>query len=96
MMESTNQDAQYEWVLDFTNNKKTKGVVMTQSRMREIELVINPFSGVENGAAGMGRLGVPPGQTWVDLLLNEEGRLSEFYTAVYVSAVPFSLQGLSG
>lgn len=85
MLESVGQEPQYEWVLDFTNNKKTKGVVMTQGRMREVELVVNPFSGVENSGAGLGGIGMPPGQTWVDLLLNEEGKLSEFYTTLYVS-----------
>ena len=56
----------FEWVLDFTNNGKTPGIVMSQSRMREIEAVINPFS-VSVEGPGMGHLG--QNESWVDLLV---------------------------
>ena len=54
------------WILDFTNNGRTPGLVMSQSRMREVQLVINPSSAVEDmmyspPATGFG--------SWVDLLV---------------------------
>ncbi|KAI0806901.1 hypothetical protein C8Q74DRAFT_1312897 [Fomes fomentarius] len=39
------QGKNYSWILDFTESGKYPGVVMSQSRMREIELVLNPFGG---------------------------------------------------
>ncbi|KZT65973.1 hypothetical protein DAEQUDRAFT_675902 [Daedalea quercina L-15889] len=72
------------WVLDFTEGGKYPGVVMCQSRMREIELLMNPLSGmdqlhgVHQMAFGMG--------SWLDLLLNPENPISpERYTTTHVS-----------
>ncbi|KAG6829369.1 hypothetical protein H0H87_011660 [Tephrocybe sp. NHM501043] len=38
---------QYAWILDFTNGGLTPGIVMSQSRMREIELIVNPLGGID-------------------------------------------------
>ncbi|KAH9920094.1 uncharacterized protein B0H18DRAFT_881353 [Fomitopsis serialis] len=73
------------WVLDFTEGGKYPGVVMSQSRMREIELLMNPLSGmdqlhsVHQMAFGMG--------SWLDLLVsNPSIPISpERYTASYIS-----------
>lgn len=56
-----------QWVLDFTENGKYRGVVMSQSRMREIEFIVNPFS-------GMGHMDNTPMMSfgtgsWLDLLV---------------------------
>lgn len=59
---------QFSWVLDFTGGGKYAGVVMSQARMREIELVVNPFSAMESEvqmmAFGTG--------SWVDLLVSAD------------------------
>ncbi|KAF9059782.1 hypothetical protein BDP27DRAFT_1340716 [Rhodocollybia butyracea] len=74
------------WVIDFTQGGKTLGVVMSQSRMREIELVINPLSSMETiNTVGMMSYG---SGSWVDLLINQNpSRLAspEHYIAVYHS-----------
>ena len=57
------------WVLDFTEGGRYPGVVMSQTRMREIELLLNPLSGMDQlhgvhpMAFGMGN--------WLDLLVSE-------------------------
>lgn len=63
---TTSTEPPYAWILDFTEDGKRKGVVMSQSRLKEIELVINPL-GVGNtlhGVADMLSLG-----SWIDLLV---------------------------
>lgn len=56
------------WVLDLTEGGKYPGVVLSQTRMREIELLLNPLSGMDqlHGvhpiAFGMG--------SWLDLLVS--------------------------
>lgn len=40
-------DAQHVWVLDFTHGGEFPGVVVSQSRLREMELVIHPLSGMD-------------------------------------------------
>ncbi|TFY58921.1 hypothetical protein EVJ58_g6110 [Rhodofomes roseus] len=72
------------WVLDFTDGGKHPGIVMSQSRMREIELLMNPLSGmdqlhsVHQMAFGMG--------SWLDFLLSPENPISpERYTTLHVS-----------
>ncbi|KZT08418.1 uncharacterized protein LAESUDRAFT_697349 [Laetiporus sulphureus 93-53] len=73
----------YSWILDFTDGGKYPGVVMSQSRMREIELVINPLSGTDHMnsapmAFGMG--------SWLGLLLNRENPIApERFIALYTS-----------
>jgi len=58
---------QHKWILDFTENGKYPGVVMSQSRMREIELVVNPFSSMNHmNTVGMMSFGAG---SWVGLLV---------------------------
>ncbi|KAG6811992.1 hypothetical protein H0H92_004957 [Tricholoma furcatifolium] len=57
---------QYSWVLDFTNGGRNLGVVMSQSRMREIELIVNPLGGIDTmDSVAMMTFGT---SSWVDLL----------------------------
>ena len=57
------------WVLDFTEGGRYPGVVLSQTRMREIELLLNPLSGMDQlhgvhpMAFGMG--------SWLDLLVRD-------------------------
>lgn len=37
----------YTWVLDFTQGATQRGVVVSQSRMKEIELAVNPLGTIE-------------------------------------------------
>ncbi|KAG5725899.1 hypothetical protein E4T56_gene5116 [Termitomyces sp. T112] len=84
MMVSKDLEAgkQYMWVLDFTDGGKNAGIVMSQSRMREIELIVNPLGGIDTidpvMSFGTG--------SWVDLLLSPDAQVSpERYTALYIS-----------
>ena len=58
----------YTWVLDFTHGGKQPGVVTSQSRMKEIELVVNPLGGIDslNGVSEMLSFGTVG---WIDLLV---------------------------
>ena len=58
----------YSWVLDFTHGGKRPGVVTSQSRMKEIELVVNPLGGIDslNGVSDMLSFG---SVGWIDLLV---------------------------
>ena len=58
----------YTWVLDFTHGGKRPGVVTSQSRMKEIELVVNPLGGTDglNGVTEMLSFGTVG---WIDLLV---------------------------
>ncbi|KAF8170244.1 hypothetical protein K438DRAFT_1854278 [Mycena galopus ATCC 62051] len=76
-------DAQHVWILDFTHGGKFPGVVVSQSRMREMELVVHPLSGMDSLSMGMMSFGTG---SWVALLLNPSNPVSsERYTAVYRS-----------
>jgi hypothetical protein len=59
--------SQHIWMLDFTDSGKYPGVVMSQSRMRDIELVVNPLGGM----VGLNSVGILSFGTrsWVDLLV---------------------------
>ncbi|KIY53046.1 hypothetical protein FISHEDRAFT_33972 [Fistulina hepatica ATCC 64428] len=59
-----------DWILDFTNEDRSEGVVMAQSRLREIELVVDPLSGMAD-LNMVGMSGYSSG-SWVDLLLNPD------------------------
>ncbi|KAG6866629.1 hypothetical protein C0991_000739 [Blastosporella zonata] len=86
MLVSADLDAskQYTWILDFTNGGKTPGIVMSQSRMREIELIVNPLGGIDTmEPVSMVSFGTG---SWVDLLFNPGTSASpERYTALYIS-----------
>jgi hypothetical protein len=58
----------YTWVLDFTHGGTRPGVVTSQSRMKEIELVVNPLGGIDslNGVSEMLSFGTVG---WIDLLV---------------------------
>ncbi|KAJ7497097.1 hypothetical protein FB451DRAFT_1210047 [Mycena latifolia] len=76
-------DALHVWILDFTHGGKFPGVVVSQSRLREIELVVNPLSGMDPMNPVMMSFGTG---SWVALLLNPSNPVSsERYTAVYHS-----------
>jgi hypothetical protein len=57
------------WILDFTDNGQRRGLVMSQSRMREIELVVNPISNVDDDDHASGMMAFGTG-SWVDLLVS--------------------------
>lgn len=58
---------QHVWILDFTHGGKFPGVVVSQSRMREMELVVNPLSGMDPmNMPGMMSFGTG---SWVALLV---------------------------
>jgi hypothetical protein len=60
----------FTWILDFTSAGQYPGVVMSQSRMREIECVLDPSSA--DGMGDVGMMGFGGGQglrSWVDLLV---------------------------
>ncbi|KAJ7690619.1 hypothetical protein B0H17DRAFT_935787 [Mycena rosella] len=76
-------DSLHVWILDFTHGGKFPGVVVSQSRLREIELVVNPLSGMDPMNSVMMSFGTG---SWVALLLNPSNPVSsERYTAVYRS-----------
>ncbi|KAJ7124939.1 hypothetical protein C8R44DRAFT_668822 [Mycena epipterygia] len=76
-------DAQHVWILDFTQGGEFPGVVVSQSRLREIELVVNPLSGMDAMNPVMMSFGTG---SWVALLLNPSNPVSsERYTALYRS-----------
>ncbi len=58
------------WILDFTSSGNFHGVVMSQSRMRAIEYVLNPSgAGGMDDVAMMGFGGGQGHRNWVDLLV---------------------------
>ncbi|KAI0315693.1 hypothetical protein OF83DRAFT_1084792 [Amylostereum chailletii] len=71
----------HTWYLDFTSGGRTRGVVVSQSRMREIESVFGGFGRMENTTSiSFGTVG------WVDMLLNPAQPISsECYTSIYTS-----------
>lgn len=60
------QGQQFTWLLDFTEGGKYPGVVMSRSRMHEIELVVNPFSSFDQNTQSVSMFGTG---SWVDLLV---------------------------
>lgn len=55
------------WVLDFTDNGSRAGIVVSQARMREIQLVIDPDTSTDD-------FGIPiagTGKSWVELLVRD-------------------------
>lgn len=63
---SVSSEMSCTWMLDFTQGGKRRGVVMSQSRMKAIELVVNPLT-VGNNLNSMGDA-VAVG-SWVDSLV---------------------------
>ncbi len=60
-------DVQYAWILDFTEGGKKRGIVMSQSRMKAVELVVNPI-GVGNDFNTI--TDTRCHASWVDFLVN--------------------------
>ncbi|THH00798.1 hypothetical protein EW026_g1786 [Hermanssonia centrifuga] len=58
----------HRWLLDFTDGGKYPGVVMSQSRMREIEMIVNPLGAGSNQFSNVPSISFGVG-SWVDLLL---------------------------
>ncbi|PFH52025.1 hypothetical protein AMATHDRAFT_57707 [Amanita thiersii Skay4041] len=74
----------YTWVLDFTAGGHQRGVIMSQSRMRDIETIVNPLGDMST-LQSIGILAYQPA-SWVSLLLNPENPLSsDKYIATYQS-----------
>ncbi|KAL6308090.1 hypothetical protein BKA93DRAFT_871257 [Sparassis latifolia] len=72
------------WILDFTEGGKYPGVVMSQSRLREVEFVVNPLGGM-NHVGGVPMMTFGSG-SWLNLLLSPQATLPpEHYTALYTS-----------
>ena len=57
----------YRWFLDFTDGGSHRGVVMSQSRMREVETIVNPLSEID-ASGNEPLIGFGMG-SWVDLLV---------------------------
>ncbi|KAJ8507102.1 hypothetical protein ONZ45_g10486 [Pleurotus djamor] len=71
----------YNWVLDFTDEGRTSGVVMTQTRMREIEYLVK---GVNHDTPQ--NMMMMNTESWLNLLLNPGEHVSpERYTALFRS-----------
>lgn len=66
--DQTPQSEPYAWVLDFTEGGKRSGVVLSQSRMKAIELVVNPLGGGDGLSNVSDILSFGIG-SWVDLLV---------------------------
>lgn len=81
---------QYTWNLDFTDEGKTQGIVMSQSRMRDIELVVNPLGSIDTlNSVGMMSFGTG---SWVDLLVSTTlVFLFYFLTSLLLSSTPTRL-----
>ncbi|KAL5528641.1 hypothetical protein ACEPAF_7777 [Sanghuangporus sanghuang] len=73
------------WMLDFTEGGHSSGIVMTHTRMREVQQIIDPL----NAGSGMGfaiQMQMPPlPGSWVGLLINPTLPPSERYIATYKS-----------
>ena len=78
-------DPGHVWVLDFTSRGLTPGVVLSQTRMREIEGVINPLGDLGSIQAA-GPISFSTSRTWLDMVLSPHQTYPspERYTATYV------------
>ncbi|KAF9445919.1 hypothetical protein P691DRAFT_777244 [Macrolepiota fuliginosa MF-IS2] len=74
------------WTLDFTDGGKRPGIMMSQSQMRDIELLITPLGGLHTDLDDVNIMSFNA-NSWVDLLLNPGKRSArhERYTALYTS-----------
>ncbi|KAF5351782.1 hypothetical protein D9756_007426 [Leucocoprinus leucothites] len=84
-METTTESRHHVWMLDFTNGGKQPGVVMSQSQMRDIEMLITPLGGLHEDLEDVNIISFNA-NSWVDLLLNQTTEIKyERYTALYSS-----------
>ena len=65
--QNTSSGESFEWILDFTSSGPYRGVIMSQSRMREIEYVLDPSLSTDVGIMGFG--GEEGLSNWVNLLV---------------------------
>lgn len=65
------QSSTYKWMLDFTDGGKHPGIIMSQTRMRAIEAVVDPLSvsGMDH-MAGIHLMSYGTG-SWIDLLVSQ-------------------------
>lgn len=61
-------DAEQVWMLDFTDGGRSPGIIMTHSRMREIQQVIDPSSA--SSSMGLGVTMPPLSGNWFGLLVS--------------------------
>lgn len=65
----------YVWILDFTSSGRSTGIVISQSRMREIERILQPATSAD-GMGGISLIGYGTGsrdRDWVDMLVSTFG-----------------------
>ncbi|KAF7315270.1 hypothetical protein MIND_00041400 [Mycena indigotica] len=75
---------QHMWTLDFTQGGQVPGVILSQSRLHEIELIIHPLGGIDTPLT-LNVMSFGTG-SWVAALLNPLNPVSsERYTALYRS-----------
>ncbi|KZP34267.1 hypothetical protein FIBSPDRAFT_809370 [Athelia psychrophila] len=82
----------YAWTLDFTSSGKSPGVVISQSRMRQIERVLYPAASVDS-MSDIGLISFGTGsrdRDWVDMLLampevSQGASAPKKYTTLYRS-----------
>lgn len=67
-MEVSLDNTYHVWTLDFTNGGKRPGVVMSQSQMRDIELLITPLGGLHTDLDDVNIISFNA-NSWVDLLV---------------------------
>ncbi|KAI0342145.1 hypothetical protein BDW22DRAFT_1407766 [Trametopsis cervina] len=73
------------YFLDFTDGSRSRGIVMSQTRMHEIETVIHPLSGMDQMDGVQPLMHFASG-SWIDMLLNPGSPIiSERYTSLLVS-----------
>ncbi|KXN90176.1 hypothetical protein AN958_04666 [Leucoagaricus sp. SymC.cos] len=84
-MDATVDTTHHVWMLDFTNGGKWPGVVMSQSQLRDIEMLITPLGGIHADLEDINIISFNA-NSWVDLLLNPaNGTRHERYTTLYTS-----------
>lgn len=66
---SVSNGKHHRWFLDFTDGGKFPGVVMGQSKMREIETIVNPLGAGFDHVDGISSITFGSG-SWVDLLVS--------------------------
>ena len=66
--DASTDSACHVWILDFTNGGKNSGVVMSQSQMRDIEMLITPFGGLHGDLEDVNIISFNA-NSWVDLLV---------------------------
>jgi len=66
--DASTDSACHVWILDFTNGGKNTGVVMSQSQMRDIEMLITPFGGLHGDLEDVNIISFNA-NSWVDLLV---------------------------